>query len=209
MKPQISEKHRKELLRFLLLKTAAVRGGVKPGELLRVRHCYRAENIEGFRFCLYRKDILEIMQLDYVELRQEAKSSLILFYHRHSLAAGLAIPENRALLNRLGYADGGYDSLLAQLRQRFVHEAIPHEVGLFIGYPAKDVAGFLENLPRTPVHRGRWQVFGDAAESISLMRFYRQVERLAQGVLDTCEDLQTFFNLTSDINIINRRMTNG
>ena len=33
---RIDERHRKELLRFLLVKTAAVRRGVKPGELLRV-----------------------------------------------------------------------------------------------------------------------------------------------------------------------------
>ena len=47
MNCQISEKHRKELLRFLLLKTAAVRSGVKPGELLRVQHCYKSRNSEG------------------------------------------------------------------------------------------------------------------------------------------------------------------
>ena len=34
---RVDEAHRKELLRFLLVKTAAVRRGVKPGELLRVR----------------------------------------------------------------------------------------------------------------------------------------------------------------------------
>jgi len=37
---KIDDRHRKELLHFLLVKTAAVRRGVKPGELLRVRHCH-------------------------------------------------------------------------------------------------------------------------------------------------------------------------
>ena len=37
---RIDELHRKELLKFLLVKTAAVRQGIKPAELLRVRHCY-------------------------------------------------------------------------------------------------------------------------------------------------------------------------
>ena len=35
-KNRIDERHRKELLGFLLVKTAAVRLGVKPAELLRV-----------------------------------------------------------------------------------------------------------------------------------------------------------------------------
>ena len=44
----IDEEHRKELLRFLLVKTAAVRRGVKPAELLRVRHCYPLKDVAGF-----------------------------------------------------------------------------------------------------------------------------------------------------------------
>ena len=64
---RIDEAHRKELLGFLLVKTAAVRRGVKPAELLRVRHCYSGVNPEGLRVCLYRSDIYCILGLDYIE----------------------------------------------------------------------------------------------------------------------------------------------
>ena len=43
----IDWRHRRELLKFLLVKTAAVRQGVKPAELLRVRHCYEGVNSVG------------------------------------------------------------------------------------------------------------------------------------------------------------------
>ena len=184
----ISEKHRKELLRFLLLKTAAVRSGVKPGELLRVQHCYKSRNSEGFNFCLYRADILETLKLNYLELRVEPESSLILFYHRETMARTLSDAQNLSLLSTL-------DDLLAFLRERFAVEKIPHEVGVFIGYPLKDVKGFMEKLPRTPVHRGDWTVFGDAAESLEKMSLYRKAEEFAGKILDVCEDLQTFFDL--------------
>ena len=46
--------HRKNLLRFLLLKTAAVRRGVKPGELLRVRRCFTAETENGDRIVTFK-----------------------------------------------------------------------------------------------------------------------------------------------------------
>ena len=73
---RIDESHRKELLKFLLVKTAAVRQGIKPAELLRVRHCYSGVNAEGLRVCLYRSDIYCILGLDYVELNvQEAAGS--------------------------------------------------------------------------------------------------------------------------------------
>lgn len=190
----INDSHRKELLRFLLLKTAAVRSGVKPGELLRIQHCYHSRNSEGFKFCLYRRDILEIMQLKFYELRVESESSLILFYHPEQLGRTLKLPENTAILQKYGYPAGAAITvMLKHLQERFAGEKIPHEVGVFIGYPAKDVAGFIEQLPRTPVHRADWAVFGDAGESVARMELYRRIQQAAADLLDTCEDLQTFF----------------
>ena len=79
MIPNACQIHRTDLLRFLLRKTAAVRRGVKPGELLRVRRCFTAAGPDGTPVCLHRRDILRILELDYVELRVEADSSLVLF----------------------------------------------------------------------------------------------------------------------------------
>ncbi len=200
MDQEICERHRKELLRFLLLKTAAVRGGVKPGELLRVRHCYESRNAEGFRFCLYRQDILEILKLDYLELRVEPESSLVIFYHPAAMRAALQCMENRSLLTTCGYPAAAEPAVqLAFLQQRFAERIIPHEVGVFIGYPAKDVSGFIRKLPRTPIHKGDWAVFGDALESLERMRLYRGAERIARNLLESCDDLQTFFDRVAKI----------
>lgn len=202
IKATVSENHRKELLRFLLLKTAAVRSGIKPGALLRVQHCYQSRNSDGFQFCLYRNDILEILKLDHLELQQEESSSLILFYHRGLLAKTLQKAENRDLLERCHYRQPeSPDGCLKQLKANFSAGKIPHEVGVFIGYPAKDVLGFIENLPKTPIHKGDWQVFGDAGESLSVMNLYRKAERLARSLLDACEDLQTFLERTAHLEL--------
>lgn len=210
MKCGISEKHRKELLRFLLMKTAAVRSGVKPGELLRVQHCYKSKNSEGFNFCLYRDDILRTMKLQYLELRVEEESSLILFYHEEKLQRTLAEAGVRILLQKHGYpVEAGSSGMLAHLQERFAVEKIPHEVGVFIGYPLKDVKGFIEKLPRTPVHRGDWTVFGDAAESLERMSLYKRAEVFAADVLDLCDDLQTFFDRISKMNFTERSIQNG
>jgi len=141
---RVDEAHRKELLRFLLVKTAAVRRGVKPGELLRVRHCYEGVNAEGLRVCLYRSDIYGILGLDYVELTVEEKSSLVLFYNPHVLASTLAEPRNARWLTRMGYPPAAsLHDLLAHLVRRAGRCDLPHEVGIFIGYPLKDVAELL------------------------------------------------------------------
>ena len=195
---KIDEGHRKELLKFLLVKTAAVRRGIKPGELLRVRHCYEGVNADGLRVCLHRSDIYSILRIDYVELKVESGSSLVLFYNRAALARTLAEARNRRWLERLGYPAGGScDAMLAELCRRAFAEAIPHEVGVFIGYPLKDVAGFMRHIPATPVHRGAWRVYGDAAESLRRMRLYGMAEADASEAFERAGGIDEFIEMIS------------
>ena len=182
---RIDESHRKELLKFLLVKTAAVRQDIKPAELLRVRHCYSSVNAEGLRICLYRSDIYSILGLDYIELKVEERSSLVLFYNPQMLDATLRERRNRLWLARQGYpVDGTMHDMLAELRRRARGSGLPHEVGLFIGYPLKDVAGFMLRIPATPVHRAAWRVYGDASLSMKAMRLYRNAELDASAALE-------------------------
>ena len=124
---RIDESHRKELLKFLLVKTAAVRQGIKPAELLRVRHCYSGVNSEGLRVCLYRSDIYCILGLDYVELSVQEDSSLVLFYNPHALAATLTEARNARWLARMGYpadtSQGGDAELLQRMLAHLVDRA--------------------------------------------------------------------------------------
>ena len=99
----ICDADRKEALRFLLVKTAAVRSGVKPGELLRVRHCYKSQTRADSPFSFTRDDVLKILKLDYVRLRVEDDSSLVLFFHRDALRRAVSQRENFATLQRCGY----------------------------------------------------------------------------------------------------------
>ncbi len=178
---------------FLLVKTAAVRQGVKPAELLRVRHCYETVNEEGLRICLYRRDIYETLGLDYLELKVEKNSSLVLFYDPAVLSATLADERNRRWLARLGYRyDATMAERLAELKRRAASADLPHEVGLFVGYPLKDVAGFMAHIPSTPVHHMSWRVYGGAEESIARQRRYDAAENAAKKVLARAERIEDF-----------------
>lgn len=183
----------REVLSFLLRKTAAVRDGIKPGELLRVRSCYHDPSLPGRGGCLMREEIFSLLALAYRELKSADDHSLVLFYHPRFLQRTLRQADNRELLCRCGYPEVmSVDDALDRLQQRFGREKMPHEVGVFIGYPAKDVEGFIRRLPRTPVERGSWAVFGDASESLRCMRRYRQAEFRTMQVLDDCKSLQLF-----------------
>ena len=199
---RVDGRHRKELLRFLLVKTAAVRRGVKPGELLRVRHCYSGVNTEGMRVCLYRSDIYGILGLDYVELKVEEASSLVLFYNPSALGATLAEPRNARWLARMGYPAAGaaptpLPKMLAHLVRRAALCDLPHEVGVFIGYPLKDVAGFMRHIPATPVHHGAWRVYGGVEESLARMRLYARAEADAREAFQRACGVDDFIDMIS------------
>ena len=82
-------------------------------------------------------------------LREEcscAGRSLILVYSPKLLAARLSAPENRELLREYGYTDDmPLDECLERLSERTKCDDFPHEIGIFLGYPAEDVRGFVEN----------------------------------------------------------------
>ncbi len=193
--------HRKELMKFLLIKTAPVRSGVKPAEFLRVRKCYRSKPEQSF--CIHQAEILATLRLPCRFLRKDAESSLLLFYQPELLQETLRDPVIRKELTRLGYPEEfSAAAALKFLQKRFAEENLPHEIGFFLGYPPKDVIGYLRKEKRTPVPHGIWQVFGDPAESLRRMKLYSSVESLAEKILETYQDIGVCLEkITSEINM--------
>ena len=199
----ICREHKKELLHFLMVKTAGVRAGVKPGTLLRVARCYRMKgSTHGGKICLHQDEILTELRLHFRILKRDPESALVLFYDPFLLEKTLKGSAEATCLAQYGYpAAGSAAEYLNHLEKRCMEFSLPHEVGLFLGYPPKDVTGFIEKAPRTPVKRGDWQVFGDPRESLHRMRLYRWVEHLAERIIERCQDIETCLEKIADINI--------
>ena len=50
----------------------------------------------------------------------------------------------------------------------------PHEIGLFLGYPAEDVKGFIENKAACSKCSGCWKVYGDEQVARILFKKYKK-----------------------------------
>lgn len=174
----ICSRHREETLTFLTVKTAAVRCGAKPAELLRVPLCARAAACGRGGV----GDVCARLGLPYRLLSQDSGGALALFFHPARLAAALGAPRAAAFLARRGWpTEAGLEAMLAELARRW--QAGPaHEVGLFLGYPPKDVCGFCHAAPETTRPGDRWRVFGEEGPSRRLMRRHRRLELWAAGV---------------------------
>jgi hypothetical protein len=92
---------------------------------------------------------------------------LILLYSENLLRGQLSKPESADILKKYGYGDSiSLDSALDTLAKRIEQsEDFPHEIGVFLGYPAEDIVGFIENRGSNFMLCGYWKVYGDAEKA--------------------------------------------
>lgn len=180
--------HRKKLLHFLTVKTAPVRCGVKPGALLRVPLCAHVQDagacVRRYEACAELDDVLRTLNLAHRVLRDTGMGCLVLFYDREKLAHTLAASAVSEFLDGHGYDSGApVEAYLDVLKARFDAVYMPHEIGIFLGYPLKDVAGFIAEKDAAHAIRGDWKIFGAPDESLRVMHLYRRAETLARRIL--------------------------
>ncbi len=174
------EFHWRGLLEYLLLKTAPVHYRVKPAVLLRLSNCRRSkERGEADSFCSHESEIMAQLKLERMILKRGPADLHILFYDRALLEKQLTCAENRNFLRSRGYGEyGSPEEAVAELKRRFERSGVPHEIGVFLGYPLKDVIGFIGGGEAAPVAGARWRVFGDPVESMKIMTHCRRAEEL-------------------------------
>jgi len=122
--------------------------------------------------------------------------TVMLLYHREPLMRHLLQEPVQEQLCQLGYrfGQGGGtgqeqpDCLLRELAGRYRAYlsrglGFPHEMGLFLGYPAEDVEGFMKYNGKNFLYNGYWKVYADVEAKRRLFgRFDLARERLVRAV---------------------------
>ncbi len=95
-------------------------------------------------------------------LRFSDKKALIYLYRPEKLRSDLSQETAAKLLQQNGYDTASCEKCVIHLiRKLRRQEAFPHEIGLFLGYPAEDVQGFITQGPDCCKCTGCWKVYGD------------------------------------------------
>ena len=107
-------------------------------------------------------------------LRFLAGRGLIYVYRPGQLARDLSEGAAGALLAGFGYPRGSAERCLARLMRRLREGGeFPHEIGLFLGYPAEDVLGFIEHRESSKCV-GCWRVYGDGDKAQKTFARFRK-----------------------------------
>ncbi len=119
-----------------------------------------AREAEHCRAILAPRDVhLELM-------RVTEGRALVYVYRGRRLEMDLACPLRREFLKGCGYEEFSARQAVSRLRQRIEETGgFPHEIGLFLGYPLRDVEGFVLNCGRNCLLCGPWKVYHDVQEA--------------------------------------------
>ncbi|MFO7983870.1 MAG: DUF3793 family protein [Desulfuromonadales bacterium] len=176
------------LASFIAYETAEIIDRVKPGNLINLSDRCLPCGRNMFRsWKKYGPLLLSRTGLELKVLRTREDNMLLFIFRRSDLQSLIERRPVRALLNKAGYPAGeDLDTVLGQLGSRMSESCFPHEIGLFLGYPLKDVAAFmgLASLPFTC--QGPWKIYGNPHKSLHLAGCHRSSRcRMAQRLSRT------------------------
>lgn len=177
------------LTAHLILECAEVLAGVKPANLIslgnRPQLCGR--NLYQLWQSHHEETVTRLGGLTIMVLQTKERALLLLCYNNNQLERHLAHAGIRTLLHKAGYeADSSIEALLGELSRRIVSNAsFPHEIGLFIGYPAKDVAAFMGLIKLPFVCQCLWKIYGNPEQSLGLAEQFRSCRQRMGAILST------------------------
>ena len=104
---------------------------------------------------------------------------LCYMYRSEKLKEDLAGELAQSILAARAYPVGNTERCVAELCRRLQQDAaFPHEVGLFLGYPAGDVDGFIRLGARRAKYVGAWKVYGDVTSAQRRFDLYKKCTRV-------------------------------
>ncbi|SCY01085.1 DUF3793 family protein [Alkaliphilus peptidifermentans] len=148
-----------EFIRWIIEALGPVLLGVKPSEIL----SFPGNDLISIRKKEEVKSIINISsKVCYKEFNTLNGCSKILFYNYLLLEDTLRENRNLRFLKGHNYPkEYNLDNYLNHMIEKMQNGVIPHEIGVFLGYPLKDVIGFMGHPSLKLTKVCGWKVYGD------------------------------------------------
>lgn len=162
-------------LALLKAQLAPTSSNLKLGTMLNFKNGKRPLKIYWQNYKNYLKDIFD---LSFFELRKSEDNVLVYFYNKKRLAKKLREEKINKFLKDLGYENcqSTYE-YLSTLRTNF-KDRCPDEIGVFLGYPLKDVIDFKNKDKRECKCIGYWKCFNNAENAQRAFKRYDNVKKI-------------------------------
>ena len=162
----------RELVQFC----APTLAGLKTGSVFSVGY-ESEEKLRAAMRSLNRRLRGKGLSLMLLRLSRQKKRALLYLCRPHQLRRDLKEEAAESILGNCGYCCGDCARCIARLGERLRSgEDFPHEIGLFLGYPAEDVKGFMDE--REPTCVGEWKAYGDAEAARETFSRHKKCTRI-------------------------------
>lgn len=177
----------KEFEKIIAYHSAPVFFGTKPSALFSMdknKFCIE-ENIHLFN-CMALCRGVKIVILK--ELKQR---SVLFLYNEKLLIKVLHESRVQNFIGNFGYNScNNIKEWLSRLSLRINENCeFPHEIGVFLGYPIKDVIGFIENKGKNYLLCGYWKVYSDVEKAKLTFQNYNKCRIYLCRKIDSGEDI--------------------
>jgi len=177
--------------KWLFVAASKVLFSDKPAELILIREASLFEMRIGALIERTRALVQEWGLSTYI-LMVDAAGAKTLIYDRTRVNRVLKQVQNMPFYISLGYPQkASAEEFFGEVKKRWeLSGEMPHEIAVTLGYPVKDVVGFLNLVPLK--YRGTygWKVYGDLEPSLSLKAKYDRAKQAAFDFLqEKPEDL--------------------
>ena len=110
----------------------------------------------------------------------------VLFINEKSMEKVLVNKRCINLLKFVGYSsDYELNDYVDELVFRLQSEEFPHEIGVFLGYPLKDVLGFMGYGKNELVEVKNWRIYGDKEISYEVYNNFMRDKAIMKEMIDT------------------------
>ena len=158
------------LASFIAWQAAEVIAGAKPANLINIldRELVCGRNMSKL-WDKHKTSVLKNGNIRGLVLKKKSVRQLVLIFNPKKLEMALGkIPIKKAL-GALGYEYKNVEEALGQLLARMQEAIFPHEIGFFLGYPTKDVYGFMGLCELPVTGNSPWKMYGKLDSSLAVL----------------------------------------
>lgn len=110
----------------------------------------------------------------------------VLFINEKSMEKVLSNKRCVNFLKFVGYSsDYELNDYINELVFRLQSEEFPHEIGVFLGYPLKDVLGFMGYGKKELVEIRNWRIYGDKEASYEVYNSFMKDKAIMKEMIQT------------------------
>lgn len=125
---------------------------------------------------------LDIFSVKYFVLYEDELTYIVLLYNEDLLKGLLKKNRSHYILKENGYKTEGefFEEDLLLFQERFYKYkgniiGFPHEIGIFLGYPVKDVEEYIKHQGKNYLRCGYWKVYTNVEEADKTFRLFQRL----------------------------------